>query len=161
MHRPRRARCSGCRVTHVLLDVLLAARRADTAAVIAAAVEAKIAAGSGHRKIAAWLGRPATTVRGWLRAFAGSASRIADWFTALVLRAAPDPAVIWPAPAASTPAAALSALLGYAAGLGRRFDAVGMVPWVQAGIAASHGGLFSRRFWESVQHEPALPPRMP
>lgn len=160
VYRPRRARCSGCRVTHVLLDVVLAARRADAAAVIAAAVEAKIAAGSGHRKIAAGLGRPPSTVRGWLRAFAGSASRIADWFTALVLRAAPDPAVIWPAPAASPPGAALSALLGYAAGLGRRFGAVGRVPWVQAGIAASNGGLFSRHFWESVQHQPALPARL-
>ena len=33
--------------------------------------------------IAAWLGRPASTVRGWLRAFAASAGPIAEVFTAL------------------------------------------------------------------------------
>ncbi|BAS09275.1 protein involved in defense response [Arthrobacter sp. Hiyo4] len=64
--RPRRGRCQRRSVTHVLLGVDLAARRADTAAVIAAAVEAKAAGGSGHRVIAAWLGRPVSTVRAWL-----------------------------------------------------------------------------------------------
>ena len=43
--RPRRARCAGCQGTHVLLEVRLAARRADTAEVIAAAIEAKTARG--------------------------------------------------------------------------------------------------------------------
>lgn len=147
-------------MTHVLLDVLLAARRADTAEVIAAAVERKIVAGQGHRQIAAWLGRPATTVRGWLRAFAGSASRIVEWFTALLVRDASDAAVLWPKPAGSGPGpgAALSALLAYAEALGRRFGAVGMVTWARAGIAASHGRLFCTGYWAAaVQHEPALP----
>lgn len=145
-------------MTHVLLDVRLAARRADTAEVIAAAVERKIVAGQGHRRIAAWLGRPVTTVRDWLRSFAGSASWIAEWFTALVLRDASDAAVLWPTPAGSGPAAALSALLGYAEGLGRRFGGVGTVTWARAGIAATHGQLFRAGFWAAaVQHEPALP----
>lgn len=161
-HRPRRARCSGCRVTHVLLDVLLAARRADAAAVIAAAVEAKVVAGQGHRKIAAWLGRPASTVRGWLRVFAGSSSRIGQWFTALVMRDAPDAVVVWPKPTDSATSAALSALMAYAEALRRRFGGVGTVTWVQAGIAASGGRLFCRRFWvAAVQHELALPAGMP
>ena len=52
---PRRSRCTGCRATHVLLPVLLLVRRADTAAVIGAALAAK-AAGAGHRRIAAAAG---------------------------------------------------------------------------------------------------------
>ncbi len=156
-HRPRRARCSGCRVTHVLLNVLLAARRADAAEVIAG-IERKVVEGWGHRQIAAWLDRPATRVRGWLRSFADSASRIAEWFTALALRDAPDAVVLWPAPAPGAPSAALSALLAYAAGLGRRFGGVGTVAWVRAGIAASDGRLFRGSFWAAaVQHDCALP----
>lgn len=158
VHRPRRARCAGCGVTHVLLDVRLAARRADAAEVIAAAVEAKVAVGWGHRRIAAWLGRAATTVRGWLRAFAASASRIVEWFSVVVVRDAPDAAVLWPKPSESTPAAALSALLAYAEALRRRFGVSGVVAWVQVGVAASNGRLFDRWFWAAaVQHESALP----
>src|SRR5680860_1610108 len=62
---PRRGRCADCGATHVLLSVNLAARRADGAAVIAAAIEAKIVEGAGHRVIACRLDRPASTVRGW------------------------------------------------------------------------------------------------
>lgn len=161
-HRPRRARCSGCRVTHVLLDVRLATRRADAAEVIAEAVGKKVVTGWGHRKIAEWLGRAATTVRGWLRAFAGSASRITEWFTSLVLFAAPDAVMVWPVPTADWSSAALSALLAYAAGLDRRFGCVGTVAWVRAGIAATAGRLFSSGFWAAgVQHEPALPSGVP
>ncbi|MDQ3764351.1 MAG: DUF6431 domain-containing protein [Actinomycetota bacterium] len=67
---PRRARCTGCGSTHVLLPVLVLVRRADVVAVIGRALVAK-AAGVGHRRIAAELGRSAETVRGWLRRFAG------------------------------------------------------------------------------------------
>ena len=55
--RPRRARCSGCRVTHVLLPVSVLARRADCVAVIGAALVAR-AQGRGHRPIAAAAGVP-------------------------------------------------------------------------------------------------------
>ena len=162
VHRPRRGRCAGCGATHVLLHVLLAARRADAAAVIAAAVEAKIASGWGHRKIAVLLGRAASTVRGWLRAFAACVDRIVERFTALVLRDAPDAAVVWAAPVGSAPAAALSALLAYAAGLGRRFGTVDTVTWVHSGIAVSNGRLFCAGFWAAmVQHESALPAEIP
>ncbi|MDJ0314036.1 DUF6431 domain-containing protein [Arthrobacter sp. H35-D1] len=64
--RPRRARCSGCRRTQVLLPAALALRRADAVEVIGTALAAK-AAGSGHRTIAANLDRPVSTVRRWLR----------------------------------------------------------------------------------------------
>ena len=68
--RPRRARCSGCLVTHVLLPVTLLLRRAYAADVIGAALLAR-AAGAGHRVIGAALEVPAATVRGWLRVVAG------------------------------------------------------------------------------------------
>lgn len=149
-HHPRRARCVGCLATHVLLPVTLAARRADSAAVIAAAIEAKAIEGAGHRVIAARLGRPASTVRGWLRAFAACAGQITEALASLTLRDAPDAARVWPAPwsgPASGPAGALSTLMAYAHGLGDRFGAVVTVAWVQAGIAACNGWLFCRSWW--------------
>ena len=79
---PRRSRCRGCGATHVLLPAQLLSRRADTGEVIGAALEAK-AAGRGHRAIALGLGRPASTVRGWLRALARNAGRVRERFTAL------------------------------------------------------------------------------
>lgn len=67
--RPRRACCHRCETTHVLLPAFSVPRRRDGAEVIGHALLAK-AQGEGHRTIAARLGRPAGTVRGWLRAFA-------------------------------------------------------------------------------------------
>lgn len=64
--RPRRARCRGCLITHVLLPVTVLAWRAYAVEVIGAALLAR-AGGSGHRKIGVQLQIPATTVRGWLR----------------------------------------------------------------------------------------------
>lgn len=64
--RPRRVRCRGCRVTHVLLPARVAPRRADSAHVILGALLAK-AGGRGYRSIAAELSLPVGTVRGWLR----------------------------------------------------------------------------------------------
>ena len=79
--RPRRSICRACAVTHVLVpeDTLL--RRRDGVEVVGAALVAK-ARGQGHRKIAAHLGRVASTVRGWLRRFAVRAVAIRDHFTA-------------------------------------------------------------------------------
>lgn len=62
----RRARCTSCRRTQVLLPAALSVRRADVLEVIATALAAK-AAGSGYRRIAARMGRPLSTVRRWLR----------------------------------------------------------------------------------------------
>jgi hypothetical protein len=66
--RPRRSMCSSCACTHVLLPASLLVRRADCAAVIGTALLAK-ATGVGHRPIASFVGRPVSTVRGWLRRF--------------------------------------------------------------------------------------------
>src|SRR5689334_18067319 len=73
--RPRRVRCVGCRVTHVLLSVSCLWRRADAVELIGAALQAK-AAGAEHRPIAARLDRPVSTVRGWLSAFARNAETV-------------------------------------------------------------------------------------
>ena len=82
-HRPRRSRCSGCGSTHVLLAASMLLRRADGVVVIGAAVVAK-AAGAGHRTIAAGNGRPAGTVRGWLRRFGRRAEQLRVLFTGLL-----------------------------------------------------------------------------
>jgi hypothetical protein len=65
--RPRRARCRTCRSTHVLLPAVVAPRRADTTAVIGAALQASDR-GTGYRRIATQLQRPQSTVRRWIRA---------------------------------------------------------------------------------------------
>lgn len=65
--RPRRARCPSCGATHVLLLTAVLPRRADTTAVIAAALLAS-ARGTGYQRIAGGIGRPTATVRRWVRA---------------------------------------------------------------------------------------------
>lgn len=153
-HRLRRARCGGCGVTHVLLPAGLAARRADGAVVIAAAIEAKVISGHGHRVIARGLGRPVSTVRGWLRSFASSAQVIADVFAAAIARHAPDAAALWPAPAGD--GRALAVLGAWARVVAVRLGVVEMA-WQQAGLVACHGRLFCGSWWaRGGQHEPAL-----
>lgn len=65
-YTPRRGRCRACRRTHVLASSRTHPRRLDTAANVGSALLAA-SSGQGHRPIAARLGLPATTVRGWLR----------------------------------------------------------------------------------------------
>jgi Domain of unknown function (DUF6431) len=73
--RPRRACCQPCGTTHVLLPAWAVPRRRDGAEVIGQALLDN-ARGLGHRRIAARLGRPPGTVRGWLRTFARRAELI-------------------------------------------------------------------------------------
>jgi len=63
---PRRAVCTGCGRTHVLLPASVLLRRADAVTVIGAALLARVS-GCGHRRAADRVGRPPSTVRGWLR----------------------------------------------------------------------------------------------
>jgi len=79
--RPRRARCRGCAGTHVLLGARGLVRRRDEAAVIGAALMEMIGVGRGHRPVAAQLGLPASTVRGWRRAFIAGAQAVRAHFT--------------------------------------------------------------------------------
>jgi hypothetical protein len=112
MVTPRRSRCRGCRATHVLLPARLLSRRADAGAVIGRALEAK-ASGSGHRAIAGLLGRPESTVRGWLRALARNAAGVRERFTSLAASLVTDPPL--PAPAGSPAADAVAAVAAAAA----------------------------------------------
>ena len=115
---PRRSRCTRCRATHVLLPVLLLVRRADTAAVIGAALTAR-AAGAGHRRIAAGLGRPVDTVRGWLRRFTARVEAVREVFTGWCRALDPDP--VLPGPAGTAWADALAAIAAAARAVHARF----------------------------------------
>jgi len=120
----------------VLLPVVALARRADVATVIGAGLEAR-AAGRGHRWIAGVLGRPAATVRGWLRRFASRAEPIRAAFTSLAVRVDPDAA---PAEAASSPLGdAVVAVLAAAAAVGRRGGGRPPVGWVAARVVGVAG----------------------
>ena len=136
---PRRARCTGCRAMHVLLPVVLLVRRADTVAVIGAGLTAK-ATGAGHRLIAALLGRPPETVRGWLRRFAERVEAVRAVFTRWCRDLAPDP--VLPGPAGSAWADAIAAVLAVAAAVGARFS-IGEVPVWQAVSAISGARLLA------------------
>jgi hypothetical protein len=70
-----RVRCRACGVTQALLPWFVAPWRWDVMEVIGRALE-MLAKGWGHRRIAALVGRPETTVRGWCRRFRGGAETI-------------------------------------------------------------------------------------
>jgi len=132
--RPRRSRCGGCGRTHVLLAASMLARRADGVAVIGAALVAK-AAGAGHRTISAGNGRPASTVRGWLRRFDRRGEQLRTLFTGLLH--ALDPAAGSLLPTESAWSDALAAVGAAAAAAVRLFGP--RCPWQFA--AAASGGL--------------------
>lgn len=136
---PRRARCRECRRTHVLLPAWCLGRRADAGEVIGRALEAK-AAGAGHRTIAVLLGRPASTVRGWLRALAARAEQVRSVFTALAASLVTDPPL--PAPAGS-PAADAVAAVAAAAVAAARVPGVGTVARWQLAAAVTCGRLLA------------------
>lgn len=136
---PRRSRCTGCGMTHVLLPVLLLVRRADTAGVIGSGLAAK-AAGVGHRLIAAVLGRPLETVRGWLRRFAGRVEAVRAVFTGWCRALVPDP--VLPGPAGSTFADAVAAISAAAGAVAARFG-LGEVACWEAAAAVSSGLLLA------------------
>lgn len=123
-HQPRRARCTSCGATHVLLSALWLLRRADAAVVIGAALEGQ-AAGKGHRPIAAAAGRPVSTVRGWLRRFATRAEHARVEFTRLLH--ALDPVAVALTPRGSVVADAVEVIGRAAAAMVVRLSPVG--PW--------------------------------
>jgi hypothetical protein len=153
---PRRARCTGCGATHVLLPVVLLVRRADSAAVIGAGLTAK-ASGAGHRLIAALLGRPPETVRGWLRRFSCRVEPVRVVFTQWCRDLQPDP--VLPGPAGSAWADALAAILAAAVAVRARF-LLGEVPVWQAAVAVSAARLLApgwpARPTQTDQHELTL-----
>jgi len=137
--RPRRSRCSTCGITHMLVPITLLVRRADAAVVIGVALAAK-ATGAGYRSIAAGLGRPADTVRGWLRRFTGRTEAVRSVFTVWLRALASDP--VMPQPAGDPWADALAALAAAARAAAGRFR-VPMVPVWELATAVSGGRLLA------------------
>ncbi|MDR1187541.1 MAG: helix-turn-helix domain-containing protein [Bifidobacteriaceae bacterium] len=155
---PRRARCDACRRTHVLLPDGFLSRRADSGAVIGRAVELA-AAGHGHRKIAAALGRPASTVRGWLRSARAAAAAGTGALRAVAAQVAPDAAAVNPKPAGTPLGDLVAALSALAAAAGARERRQETAPWHSAGAAACRCRLFQASWWAgTAQHELALTP---
>ena len=143
---PRRSRCRGCRATHVLLPAQLLSRRADAGAVIGRALEEK-AAGAGHRAIAGLLGRPESTVRGWLRALARNAVRVRERFTSLAASLVTDPPL--PAPAGSPAGDAVAAVAAAAAAAVMVPGVVAVARWELA--AAVTCGLLLAPSWPAMR----------
>jgi hypothetical protein len=140
--RPRRARCTSCRATHVLLPAWCLPRRGDAAEVIGAALVAK-AAGHGHRAIAARLGRPAATVRSWLR---GARDDHARWLyrRAVTHTAALDADLLNHCePADSVLGDALTALAAAVAAWRRRFPRTALPTWTLI-VVFTDGRLLTR-----------------
>ncbi len=98
--------------SHSLLPDVLVSRRVDLASQIGWALQAK-AAGVGHRPIAAGLGVPAGTVRGWLRRAAVTGAGVATVLMAVA--GTVDPAVRGP-PAGSPVVVLVAAAARAAAG---------------------------------------------
>lgn len=134
--RPRRGRCQGCGVTHVLLPVDVLVRRRDEVAVFGV-VLAAAARGRGFRWIAAAVGRPVDTVRGWLRRWAVVADQVRAVFTRLLVAVAVDPPPL--EPAGSQVADAVVALWAAADAVGRRWPQTRSTvsPWEVASAVTS------------------------
>jgi hypothetical protein len=80
----------------VLLAEIALLRRRDEVAVIGAAIRASVG-GEGYRRIAARLGVPADTVRGWLARFADRAELVRAHFTCCAVALDPEQGPLLPA----------------------------------------------------------------
>jgi hypothetical protein len=123
--RPRRARCSACAMTHVLLPARAPARHAHTIELIGLALLASTR-GDSARTISAELAVPADTIRGWVRRATGRAG----WLYAQGITAGHslDPMLPAAVPRRSALADALDALAAAAAAVVRLLGPVGP-PW--------------------------------
>ncbi|MGW7386359.1 DUF6431 domain-containing protein [Streptomyces sp. NPDC054794] len=131
--RPRRSRCTGCQVTHVLLPEMLWPRRTDTAEVIGAGLEIA-ALGMGHRQVAAHLGLAEDTVRGWIRCFRRRSEEVRRYFTVALVALADDP--VMPDPCASPLSDAVSAIAAAHRAAARKWPEMNTVSrWAFAGRA--------------------------
>ena len=137
--RPRRARCSWCGATHVLLPAWLLSRRCDGTAVIGDML-ARAARGQGFRSIAAASGVPEDTVRGRLRRFRSSAGRVREGFTRLAGVLAVDPVPL--DPAGSAAGDAVVAVVAAGAAAAGRWPALTVSPWELAAVVTM-GSLLS------------------
>ena len=87
----RRARCRACARTHALLPGFLLGRRLDVVDAVGCAL-GMAADGRGYRPIAAALGVPGSTVRGWLRRLRARADVLCGWFVGLAVGLSEPPA---------------------------------------------------------------------
>jgi len=133
--RPRRAICTRCEKTHVLLPLWSLPRRRDAVETLGDAL-LRAVAGHGHRRIARELGLPPSTVRNWLRRARGRA----EWLRQRAVRAGREIDICLPfsAPMPTGLAEALDALGLAASAAIRRFGWAGTSPWRV--IAALSGG---------------------
>jgi hypothetical protein len=115
-----------CSATHVLLPEVALPRRADASRVVGAGLEIA-AAGLGHRRIAAVLGLPADTVRGWIRRFRHRAQAVRSLFMTVLVTMAWDPVV--PGPCGSPLADAVAAIAAAAEATRRRLGLLGLERW--------------------------------
>jgi hypothetical protein len=120
----------------VLLPVSVLVRRADAVEVVGAGLVLK-ASGFGWRRVAARLGRPGATVRGWLRRFSSRAEAVRGLFTTLLVTVAPDP--VPAAAAGSRFADAVASVIAASVGAGARWSQlVGLSPWrIACAVSAS------------------------
>lgn len=127
-HRPLRARCRRCRRTQVVAEPRSLPRRADAVETVGAALLAAVD-GAGYQTVARQLGRPATTVRGWLQRARMNSESVRQLATrwVLALDVAADP----PAPTGTALGDMLDAVGLAVAAWGRRF-APQKTPWRRA-----------------------------
>lgn len=126
-------------MTHVLLPVGLLVRRADAVEVVGAALTAK-ASGLGAGPVAGVVGRPVTTVRGWLRRFGRRVEQVRAYFVRLLVAVGLVPVV--PVPAGSGFADAVAAVSAAFEAVRGRFAVVGVTPW-RVACAVSGGRLLA------------------
>jgi hypothetical protein len=173
---PRRGHCRSCSRTVVLLACGFVARRMDCGAVIGAALGLS-ATGRGYRKIAKDLGRPASTVRGWLTAARRESARVWELSARLAVVLVGDAARVVPKGGGSPVAryVAAGAALAQAVGLVWKasppgwLDTVTAARWCRAlgpGPDPQHesapgGGLFGGAGWMSGLGTARPPPGGP
>ncbi|MFE3557292.1 DUF6431 domain-containing protein [Streptomyces sp. NPDC059193] len=116
--RPDRARCTACQRTHVVLDAGLLPHRAYTVRFLGQALVSAVR-GHGHRQIAAELGAPEGTVRGWLRRARHTAEQLRLIGVQAVV--AVDPEALPTADRGDPLAHAVEALVAAAVAVRRRF----------------------------------------
>lgn len=138
--RPRRARCTACAVTHVLLPAVAPPRHAYAIEVVGQALQ-RAANGQGHRAIGAGLALPPDTVRGWIRRVTARAEWLRVQGTTAAHAFDPLHPPIATAGSGSPLAEALSAL-GLAAAAARRRLGPIAAPWQLVAVLA-HGRLLA------------------
>ena len=114
----------------MLLPASVLLRRADAVTVIGAALLAK-AGGAGHRRVAVELGRPVSTVRGWVRRLASVAERVLAVLAGVAAELGVE--FVPPAPT-SEPVAAVVELVGALARAVARRLGGSCAPWRLAAV---------------------------